>query len=300
MILTHTELSDVLGQALPGANTADLDLVARATLAAHQHGQGWAGLSLLGRELAGTRRLPGEPSGTGGFRRVSGEGVPGPLCLASGVRHVAELTTEFGIAAIGLPAVTGTGRLAGYAAGLARCGLVGIVLAQSTPAVAPWKGDGAAIGTNPFCLAAPHTDGLLVIDTATSELTKAALTRHRADRTPLPDGTALDATGQPTTDAEAATALIARGLIGSLAGLAIEVVAGALLGVQDTPGRGLLVLGLDPQAVGTDLTSQVSAIVARWRGAGGHLPGAVQQLPTEAPVSEAEWTLFLNQVGVSR
>ncbi|MGC3954841.1 MAG: Ldh family oxidoreductase [Propionicimonas sp.] len=300
MILTHTELGDVLGRALPGANDADLDLIARATLAAHQHGQGWAGLALLGRELAGPRGLPGEPAGAGGFRRISGEGVPGPLCLAGGVRHVAELAAEFGVAAIGLPAITGTGRLAGYAAGLARRGLVGIVLAQSAPAVAPWTGDRAAIGTNPFCLAAPHADGLLVLDTATSELTKAALTSHRADRTPLPEGAALDATGQPTTDAEAATTLLARGLIGSLAGLAIEVVAGALLGVEDTPGRGLLVLGLDPQAVGTDLTSQVSAIAARWQAAGGHLPGAVEQLPAEAPVSEAEWDLFLSQVGVGR
>lgn len=299
MILSHAELVAVLGRRLPEADAADLELVARVTLAAHGQGQEWAGLDLLGREFAEHRREPDEPTGAGGFRRISGLGVPGPLCLASGVRHVAGLASEFGAAAVGLVDVTGTGRLAGYAADLARQGLVGIVLAQSAPLVAPWTGRGPAIGTNPFCLAAPHIDGVLVIDAATSELTKARLAGHRANRTPLPDGTALDVDGHPTTDAAAAASLVARGLIGSLAGLSIEVLAGALLGVEDGPGRGILVLGLAPQA-GTDLAAQVDRIADRWQAAGGHLPGAAEQLPGQAEVDEQSWHRFVGQLDASR
>lgn len=296
MILTCVDLLDVLARRLPEAATADLELIARATLGAHGRDQAWAGLDLLGRELTSHRLVPEDPTGSNGFRRISGHGVPGPLCLASGVRHVAGLATEYGIAAVGLSGVTGTGRLAGYAAGLARHGLIGILLAQSAPLVAPWSGHGPAIGTNPFCLAVPHTNGMLVIDAATSELTKAELSSSRAARTPLPDGTALDVGGNPTTDADAAAGLLPRGLLGSLAGLAIEVLAGALLGVEGTPGRGILVLGIDPQRVGTDLPAQVSQIAQRWQDAGGHLPGAGEQLPAQAEVADQSWGAFLSRL----
>jgi (2R)-3-sulfolactate dehydrogenase (NADP+) len=304
-------LRALLATALPGADARDLDLVTRATLLAHQAGHDWAGTAMLSRELA-RRGVPAEPAtsahdaGTGRWTVDAGD-APGPLALAAGTRWAGDRAVAQGIGAVGLRAVQGTGRLAPYVSALADRGLVGIVLAQSAAWVAPVGGTGPAIGTNPIAFAAPRSAGsggagsrgVVVVDLATSELTRAALTKHRATGAPLPAGTALDSEGRPTTDAARAVAIMPRGgLLGSATGLLVEVLAGALLGVEGTDDRGILVLALSPDRFGDDIASQVGLLADRWQTAGGHLPGAHGDapLPAEIAVPDADWDAFLSQV----
>lgn len=292
MILTAAELAALLVDHRPGAVAADWELVAQVTLAAHRNGHAWAGLPLLTRELAAAAGVPAAAQGAGALLRLSGADQPGPLALAAATRYAAAGARDYGICGVGVTEIAGTGRLAGFAAALAKTGLVGFLAAGSSPWVAPFGGRSPAVGTNPFALAAPTSTAPIVIDAASSAITRAALSEHRSSGTPLPDQVALDAAGAPVTAPDSATALLPRGLLGSLVGLSVELVAGALLGMETAEPnqqRGILVLAIDPAAIGTDLAAQVDLVAQRWVAAGGRLPGAGSQLPETAEVDEVDW-----------
>lgn len=87
---------------------------------------------------------------------------------------------------------------------LAREGLIGIVMSNACPAVAPWQGKTAIFGTNPFCVAVPghgeKSHWLLDMATTTVALGKLTNALHRGEKTiPLAWGF-LDSSGNPTSD----------------------------------------------------------------------------------------------------
>lgn len=91
---------------------------------------------------------------------------------------------------------------------LARKGLIGIVMSNACPAVAPWQGKTAILGTNPLCVAVPGHGGrgrwLLDMATTTVALGKLG---HAAqlNRPTIPlEWGFLDKDGQPTNQTAAA------------------------------------------------------------------------------------------------
>lgn len=217
-----------------------------------------------------------QPFAGGAVRLLDATGLPGPLALAAAVRQAGGLARALGIGAVGARHAGGTGRVGAYLRDLADDGLIGLVLAHSGPRVAPFGGSAAVVGTNPLALTVPRAEGAVVVDAATSAITLAELHRHRADGTPLPVGAAVDKAGVPTRAGDAAATLLPAGLLGSLLGLVVESLAGALLGArEDPPGRGVLVIAFDPIAFGTpDLADQVERLSGQWAEAGGHVPGS--------------------------
>jgi LDH2 family malate/lactate/ureidoglycolate dehydrogenase len=122
--------------------------------------------------------------------------------------HAAEATIQraeaSGLAIVCLANTWMTGRSAYYCEMIARAGLVAIHTVASPPSVAPFGGARPALGTNPIAFGFPTESDPLVIDMGTSAFMGTDLQFRARLGTPIPEGVALGADGQPTTDASAA------------------------------------------------------------------------------------------------
>ena len=133
----------------------------------------------------------------------AGTGFAHPA-IALGRPLLAEKVRQNGIAVMSIYNSYACGVLGHLVEPLAREGLLSLVFANAPANIAPWGGRKPLFGTNPFALAAPRENGHpMIIDQATSVVTKVALLRRAAQGLPLPEGWALDDQGHPTTDAQA-------------------------------------------------------------------------------------------------
>ena len=145
------------------------------------------------------------------------------------------------------------GRIGHYAEQCARAGLVSIhfVNVAAQPAVAPFGGTSARLGTNPFAVGIPRADSApVILDFATSVLAvgKVRVALNKGET--VPPGALVDALGKPTTDpsvlfSDPRGALRAFGAHkGSGLSLVCEILGGALTGgqVQSERGFGAAVL----------------------------------------------------------
>jgi L-2-hydroxycarboxylate dehydrogenase (NAD+) len=112
-----------------------------------------------------------------------------------------EKAKEHGFAITGAYNTFLSGRNAYYLELIANAGLVGIHVAGAPAKVAPLGGAAPALGTNPIAFGLPSKDGPLVFDMGTSALMWGEVQLFARLGAPLPEGTAVDADGNPTTDA---------------------------------------------------------------------------------------------------
>lgn len=116
------------------------------------------------------------------------------------------------------------GAAAFWAQKLARAGMIGIVMCNATPLIAPWQGKEPRLGTNPICMALPGDD-IWLLDMATTTVAlnriwKAATNQEEE----IPPGWAMDKEGVPTTSTQEALAGFAMPLGGYKGtGLAVMV-----------------------------------------------------------------------------
>jgi LDH2 family malate/lactate/ureidoglycolate dehydrogenase len=114
--------------------------------------------------------------------------------------HVIRLARASGLGMVTARDSSHFGACAWWAQKIAAEGFIGIVTCNATPLVAAWQGRDKILGTNPICMAVPGPDSFL-LDMAT---TTVALNRiHKAilsGETAIPQGWAMDADGNPTTD----------------------------------------------------------------------------------------------------
>jgi (2R)-3-sulfolactate dehydrogenase (NADP+) len=174
---------------------------------------------------------------------------------------------------------------------IAAHGLVVLAVTNSPPNIAPWGGRKPLFGTNPMAFAAPRQDQPpLVIDQATSVVTKVSLVQASKSGQPVPEGWALDNAGQPTTDGQAALSgsmLPFGGVKGAGIALMIDLLAAGLTGANFSkdaspyarpdgppPGVGQLFMAFDPDAFASGFLDRIedmaSAMLAQ---EGVRLPG---------------------------
>lgn len=288
---TLVALRRVLRAAVPEGDEDDVRLAALWLLQAEVLDLPEFGIRMLEREL---ERLDGalarhaSVDDGSAIGSVDATGIPGVVALASAVRRAARSVDAHGLAIVGVRGAGALGILGLAARTLAETGAVALIAAQSPASVAPWAGHAAAIGTNPLAVGAPRTDAPpLVIDYATSALTLAAVRETRAAGDSLPEGSAIDSSGAPTTDPAAVGALLPTALVGSLTGLAVELLAGVAVGGRVTDpnlpsSRGAVVIAFDPaRAGGSDAAAAAAALDRDWRAAGGHLPARFDALPAD-------------------
>lgn len=160
---------------------------------------------------------------------------------------------------------------------LADAGLVAFAATNGHPMLAGAGTKEAVFCTNPMAFAAPREGGPpLLIDQSSSATAFVNIRAAAEAGTPIPEGWALDADGNPTTDPKAAVdgvLLPFAGGRGSNIALMVDVLAGGLTGANwsldapsffagdSSPETGLFVLAIDPSA--SDLARSGQGFAAR-------------------------------------
>ncbi|HEX9168208.1 MAG TPA: Ldh family oxidoreductase, partial [Roseiarcus sp.] len=296
--LNLDEATDLAERACRAAGASDevARSLARATVSANAHGKGSSGFAHLKDYLGAFR----EGRIDGGAEPLLTSPAPAAIhCDARG--GIAQLGFDrafddlrrraetFGLAVFAQMGSYTTGELGYYPRRLAEAGLVAFA-ATSGPALMTVKGGKTPVYcTNPLAFAAPLDEGPpLLIDQASSATAFVQL-RHYAERgETLPDGWAVDAAGQPTTDPQAALrgALLAfGGARGANIALMVEVLAAGLAGANwaldaasftsgsRSPGAGLLVIAIAPTLLAPDFSRRLRLQLERLASLGVHVPG---------------------------
>ncbi|WP_345538442.1 Ldh family oxidoreductase [Variovorax defluvii] len=226
-----------------------------ATLAGHD----FAGLSRL-QPIAGMLRERGPGGAITTLRETSlsalidGANVNGYVTSVLAMDKAIALAKRSGIGVVGVSNSWFSGMLRYYVERAADVDLIGMHAGNSTARVAPFGGIDRLLGTNPIAFAFPADPVPLVIDFSSASVMWGDVLYHQQIGQPLPEGRAVDPSGQPTTDPAAAL----RGAIlawGGARGSALSMIVQALgiLGgsdpiVRDGGGRwGYFFLALDPE-----------------------------------------------------
>ncbi|MCD2184633.1 Ldh family oxidoreductase [Rhizobium sp. GN54] len=177
---------------------------------------------------------------------VDGEQGLGPVVASRALDLICERARRTGIAAAAIRNCDHLGMLAWYAEQVAGKGQVLIAFTVSEALVHPWGGRQALLGTNPIAIGVPAEPAPFVFDMATSLVSMGKIHDHANRGAAIPEGWALDADGNATTDATAAkSGAIAPfgGAKGYALGLAFE----------------LLVTSLAASAIGRDVRGTLDA-----------------------------------------
>lgn len=211
---------------------------------------------------------------------------------------ISELTTlasDSGVAVAAIFRSHHFGQAGYHAERLAEKGMVALVLGNSPHAIAPWGGHKSLFGTNPISFAAPRLNNIpLLIDLSLSKVArgKVVLAQQRGEA--IPEGWALDAKGQPTTDPAAALkgSMLPMGdAKGAALVMMVEILAAALTGAHfgfeassfltadgPPPEVGQLILAFNPGILSANsFASRIEDLIAEiLRQENVRLPGALR------------------------
>lgn len=202
---------------------------------------------LRGRPSHGLMRLPrvverisngvadplatGEHHWKGNLLEVDGRNGLGPVVACAALDAMSKRVADAGVAVAAVRNNNHLGMLAWYAERAAREGQILLAMCTSEALVHPWGGRKAMLGTNPLAIGVPTASGPFVLDMATSLVSMGQIHDYALKGKSIPSNWALDADGEPTTDAAAAK-------LGSIApfgeakgyalGLALEVLIASL------------------------------------------------------------------------
>lgn len=162
---------------------------------------------------------------------VDASGAPGQIAARAAVSELISTSEEFGSATALVRGSAHFGTAGYYARALAEAGKVAIVASNSEPAVVPFGGKSAFLGTNPLAMAAPTSGAPVCLDMATSTSAFGQVIQAEAEGRQIPDTWGVDAAGSPTTNpGEVVSLLPAAGPKGYGIGFFIDVIAGILAG----------------------------------------------------------------------
>ena len=165
------------------------------------------------------------------FLDVDGMQGLGPVVASKALELVGHRARETGVAVAAIRNCDHLGMLGWYAEKVAAQGQILLAFTISEALVHPWGGRKAMLGTNPIAIGIPAVPEPFVVDMATSVVAMGKIHDHSIREEPIPPDWALDAAGNPTTDATAAKdGAIAPfgGAKGYALGLAFEVLVGSL------------------------------------------------------------------------
>jgi (2R)-3-sulfolactate dehydrogenase (NADP+) len=269
-----------------GANRETAVALARSAVAAEAEGMPNLGLAHFTDYLEALRsgRIRGDVAPT-----IS---RPAPAVILSdangGAAHtgfdrafgdIVETARQFGLSLFSQRGAYTCGALCYFVGRLAEEGLVAFAATNGPAVLAGSGGRSRVFCTNPMAFAAPQAGGPpLLIDQASSATAFVSIRKAAAEGRPLPEGWALDAEGNPTTDAKAALngVLVAfGGARGANVALMVEVLAAGLSGANwsldappfnkggESPGTGLFVLAVAPSLFAPGFEARMKAQLQR-------------------------------------
>jgi LDH2 family malate/lactate/ureidoglycolate dehydrogenase len=167
------------------------------------------------------------------FLSVDGQRGLGPVVANAALEALKSRARETGVAVGAIRNSNHIGMLGWYAERVAAEGFTIIALSTSEALVHPWGARRAMIGTNPIAIGIPTGGEPFMMDMATGIVSMGEIHDHAHRKAPIPPHWALDAEGNPTSDAEAAK----KGAIapfgqakGYALGLAFELLVSSLAG----------------------------------------------------------------------
>jgi (2R)-3-sulfolactate dehydrogenase (NADP+) len=259
-----------------GATQAMAVSTARALVLAEAQGQSGHGLSRVTQYITHLRN--GRVAG-GAVARVARqqgatllvdarEGLAFPACELA-VAEAVRLARGQGVALAGVVNSHHCGVVVDHLRPAAAGGLVGLGFSNSPAAMPAAGGRHPIFGTNPVAAVFPRRDAdPLLIDLSLSEVARGKVMVAAKKGEPIPPGWALDARGEPTTDAQAALAgsMLPLGAVsspkGAMLALVVELLVSAVIGANfgfeassffvdegNRPHLGQLFVVIDPGAL---------------------------------------------------
>ncbi|MEO8651838.1 MAG: Ldh family oxidoreductase [Hyphomicrobiaceae bacterium] len=301
--ISAADLEALIARALEASNAspANAASVARALTQAEIDGQKGHGLSRVPTYAAQAQsgKVDGHATPTLRYARAAtvmidvANGFAYPA-FDLAIEELPAIAAETGIAAAGFVRSHHFGVAGRHVERLAEKGLLALTVSNTPNAMAAWGGKRAVFGTNPIAFAAPRRGAPpLVIDMALSEVARGKIVTAAQKGEPIPLGWAVDASGQPTTDANAAlagTLVPAGGAKGAALALMVETLAVALTGANfafeassfldasgPPPGAGQVLIAIDPGGfAGAEIFADRLATLVREIEAdeGARLPGS--------------------------
>ena len=211
---------------------------------------------------------------------VDADGALGQVAGPYGVDLAVERAGWQAVVAVVMRGVGHLGALGVLALRAAERGMVAVVMQNGPPVMGLAGSRRAAIGNNPLAFAAPYGGVPLVFDMAASQVAFGRVIDAARTGSAIPAGWALDAGGEPTSDAAAALSgmLLPAGLHKGI-GLAmlVECLAGSLSGVAQpplAPGRtlpaafGAFLLVVNPVLLAPGFAAHMGGWLATYAGSG--------------------------------
>lgn len=207
------------------------------------------------------------------------------------VREGIAIARELGMASVAVTRSHHAGALSLQVDRIARAGFIGLMMANTPKAIAPWGGAAPIFGTNPIAFSAPREgDDPLVIDLSLSQVARGKVMHANKSGQPIPEGWALDADGNPTTDPKAAlegSMMPIGGAKGTALALMVEILAASLTSAQFSadassffaadgppPGVGQFLLIMQPNSPQGDFAARLEHLLSLITDqAGTRLPG---------------------------
>ena len=245
MIRNAAELEQLATEVLMKAGTAEpaARSVATALVRANKDGLNSHGLARLkaysaqvrAGKVAGAAVPELAKLGSSAGRIDAKDGFAFPA-LDMAIDALAEMTAETPVAAVAITNSHHFGVAGHHVERLAERGVVGLVFGNSPKAIAPWGGYKPLFGTNPIAFGFPRADAPpVVVDLSLSKQARGKIKLAADEGREIPEGWALDADGNPTTDAAAAmggSMLPLGDAKGAALVLAVEIMAAAMTGAQ--------------------------------------------------------------------
>ncbi len=171
---------------------------------------------------------------------VDGDNGLGPVVGTRALAAAMAMAADTGIAYVGCRNSNHFGAMMPYAMEACAAGCVMIAATNAGPTMPPWGGAEARIGNNPLCVAAPVPGGPhFILDMAMSVAARGKIRIAARNKTPIPEGWAVDRDGRPTTDAAKAL----KGFLvpfgghkGSGLSMAVDILTGVLTGAEFLTG----------------------------------------------------------------
>lgn len=254
--LQHTHLRDFIARLIEaaGASAEAAHLVADSLVASNLRGVDSHGVQLtplyidrIEKGYVNPRAAGHIVSESGACLVYDGEHGIGQTISKTCCDHAIRLAGEHGISAVVARESSHFGAAAYWAQIISARGMIGVVMCNASPLVAPWQGKERRLGTNPICMSIPG-ERLWLLDMATTTVALNKVVKAEATgQATIPAGWAMDAAGNPTTDTQAAlkgSPLPLGGYKGSGLAMMAEILCAVLsAGAMSTELGGLRVEG---------------------------------------------------------
>ena len=228
-LLTNCELSNEDAEILVDTTvTADLRGVSSHGIARLDHY-----IERMNKGLINARPNLNIEQRTDSVFLIDADNGPGQTVAYKGMALAIEKAKEKGICCVGVKNTNHIGLAGYYSEMAARNSMVGIITANTNPAMAPFGGVKALLGTNPFSVACPTKDRPILLDMATTNVARGKIRLYEKLNKEVPIGWAKDSCGKDTcdpTECLAGTLSPVGGPKGYGMALIIDIVAGILTG----------------------------------------------------------------------